>query len=353
MSKLKSITALFLLAAMLPAAVSCEKIFDNEGDCSPKVQFIFKKHRQALHSVEGREFNAFYSEVETLHLFVYDAATGALVFETVRRSDELHSAAELNIGPGADRCYLPVDLKPGRYRFVAWCGLDSNDSNNAFSLGQTARSGQYTHCSVKREAETQMPVHEARYESLYHGMTVAEVTYGSAQGRIIPVELTKDTNDIAVWVQHTTKTFGEDDYEVVYTDANGSMRFEDNSMADDSRLEYRAYATSLLTADTQYNGQEMKTGALVAHISTSRLMASHRDARLEVRSKEGQTVFSIPFIEYVLELQTFTSNGQYYLDCEDTYNCSFYLSTKDDGTWTPFQIIINTWVVVPKQSDDI
>ena len=140
---------------------------------------------------------------------------------------------------------------------------------------------------------------------------------------------------------------------MVYTDANGTMRFEDNAMASDTPLEYYPYETALLTTDTEYNGDKMETGALVAHISTSRLMEAHKDdAKIEVRTKDGQTVFSIPFIKYVLQLQTFTQNGQYYLDCEDTYNCSFYL-TGEGGTWMPVQIIINNWVRVPDQNSTL
>lgn len=97
----------------------------------------------------------------------------------------------------------------------------------------------------------------------------------------------------------------------------------------------------------------METGALVAHLSTSRLLASHKDdARLEVRSKEGDVVFSIPFIKYLLNMQMLSSDDQYYLDCEDTYNCSFYLSG-ENGAWLPSTIIINNWVVVPQQQDNL
>ena len=108
-----------------------------------------------------------------------------------------------------------------------------------------------------------------------------------------------------------------------------------------------------MTSSTEYNGSLVEAGALVAHISTARLMAAHqKDARLEVRNREGNTVFSIPFIQYLLEMQTFTSDGQYYLDCEDTYQCSFYL-TGENGLWMPARIIINNWVRVPDQTGSI
>lgn len=340
-----------LLSILLFTTASCDDtIYDDELDCSTKIKFVFKKHRQALQSFSGQVTDVFDTTVGSVHLFVYDAESGDLVFEQYETTNRLKTASELNLGTGRERCYMTVDLKPGKYRLVAWCGLDGQDQNNAFSLGTTRAA--YTECSVTIDAQTGQPVHQEKYESLYHGtVEKAEVPFNRAT--VIPLELTKNTNDIAVWVQHVSKTFEQDEYEVVYADANGTMKFEDNSMVNDNKLEYHAYTTSLLTTSTEYNGAMVEAGALVAHISTARLMEDHQNtARLEVRSKDGNTVFSIPFIKYLLEMQTFTSNGQYYLDCEDTYNCSFYLSGENE-LWTPYCIIINNWVKVPDQSDSI
>lgn len=354
MRSLKSILTGLALLSILQAATSCDDsfIFDGEGDCMPQVQFVFKKHRQALNQIAGRETDMFYSVIERVHLFVYDFNTGELVFERADETENLNSAVNLKTGDNPDRCYMPVNLAPGKYRLVAWCGLNDDDANNAFHLTSTATRSNYSSCEVKL-ANTNLPVHEAKYDNVYHGMTVVDITDGPDSRQIIPIELTKDNNDIAVWVQHASKTFAEGDYEVVYTDANGVMHFEDNTIQSSNRLEYHPHTTSLLTSDTEYNGAEMETGALIAHISTARLMEAHsNDARLEVRTKTGETVFSIPFIKYVLNLQTATNDGQYYLDCEDTYNCSFYL-TGESGTWMPARIIINNWVVVPNQNSDI
>lgn len=341
---------LMSVAVLLMATTSCELIYEGESDCSTKIKFEFRKHRQALQATGGRAADVFASTVGSVHLFIYDAESGELVSEQFVETDRLKTETELNIGTGSERCYLQLDLEPGTYRFVAWCGLDGNDRNNAFSLtGGTSRSGGYAECRVTL-ADGQ-PVHREKYEAVYHG-AIDNISV-RRDGSVIPIELTKDTNDIAVWIQHTTEVFAQGDYEVVYTDANGYMKFEDNTLTRDDRLEYHPHATSLLTSSTEYNGYPVEAGALVAHISTSRLMAAHKgDARLEVRNRKGDTVFSIPFIQYLLEMQTFTSDGQYYLDCEDSYNCSFYLAG-DGGMWTPAMIIINNWVRVPDQSDSI
>lgn len=355
MINLKSIVAGAALSLVMLGTSSCNDsfIYHDGGDCTPKVQFVFKKHRQALQSVEGREPDAFYSTVGTVHLFVYNEA-GELVFERTEDTQNLKSAVELGIGPSDEHCYMPVDLNPGMYKLVAWCGLDNTDKNNAFELKGGAPGKGYSHCEVKHSASTGNPVNDAKYESVYHGIVQSvEVVIDADNAQVIPIELTKDNNDIAVWVQHTNRILEDGEYEVVYVDNNGTMHFETNDMTTTDRHEYHAHTSSNLTTSTEYNGSVVETGALVAHISTSRLMESNmNDARLEVRTKEGDAVFSIPFIKYVLQMQTFTNNGQYYLDCEDTYNCSFYL-TGNDETFMPARIIINNWVVVPQQSDDL
>ena len=356
MVKFNSFVLSAAICAFMLCAASCDNsfIYDNEGDCSTKVQFVFKKHRQALKSVPGRETDVFYSTVGSVHLFVYDADSGNLVFEKTERTENLKSASELKLGSASEKNLMQLDLEPGKYRFVAWCGLDENDHNNAFSLNEIETRGGYKECGVKRHPATGHPLNQEKFESVYHGsVEVAEVTINDNGAKIIPIELTKDNNDIAVFVQHISHTFNDGDYEVVYVDANGTMKFDDNSLTSSNKLEYRPHTSHFLTSGTEYNDTPVETSALVAHISTSRLMeANQNDARIEVRSKEGKTIFSIPFIKYVLQMQTETSDGQYYLDCEDTYNCSFFLTGEDDK-WMAARIIINNWVVVPDQNTNI
>lgn len=363
MTKIKSIRIFVILFIIILGATSCDDnlVYEKEGDCSPKVQFVLKKHRQALHQIPGRETDVFFSTVGSVHLFVYNVETQELVFEKIEETDNLLSASDLKIGNSTDRCYMDVDINPGRYRIVAWCGLGSGDSNNAFQLSDGTRSG-YSHCEVKRDRNGH-PYKDAQYEGLYHGIVRDVEVSINGKPQIIPIELTKNSNDIHVWVQHSNEIFQPGDYEVVYTDANGTMHFEDNSMTDNSKLEYRAHTSTLLTTDTEYNGNLVESGALISHLSTSRLMKSHvDDARLEVRDRRGNTVFSVPFIRYVLEMQTFVDDHstkadgrdyQYYLDCEDTYNCTFYLTgdKEHNGLWTPAMIIINNWVKVPDQNE--
>lgn len=339
-------SAVLLLFLTLATACDNSFIFDSEGDCSTKVKFVFTKNRQALQSKYGVGPDAFSHTVESVHLFVFDDESGDLVLEKYESVDNL-----------IDGCMMPVDLENGQYTFVAWCGLDSNDENNAFELQHNYTRADGDGCRVKMTSDLE-PVHDRKYDALYHGR-VSKVTVNNADtDRIIELPVVKNTNDIAIWIQNPDASFSTEKFEVNYEDANGVIHFTDNSIvSEDERLRYRPHTTSVLTTETEYNGDKVQSGALISHISVSRLMAHHSDdARIVVRDGEGREVFSVPFIKYVLQMQEFTDgeakDDQWYLDCEDTFHCSFYLAGAADGTWVATRIIINNWVVVPKQDHE-
>lgn len=336
-----------ILFAILPALTSCDDgfIFENEGNCKPMVKFVFTKHRQALQTLDGVGPDAFGLTVKSVHLFVIDSETGELVFEKIENTENL-----------IDRNMMPVDLEPGTYNFIAWCGFDFKDDNNAFELSHNYTKAAGDNCHVRMASETE-PIHNEKYDAVYQGVVYNVTLTVEDLDQTIIVPVIKDTNDITVWIQHPDVDFKDGDYSVIYEDANGVMDFETNALlSEDQKLTYKAYSSKVLEADSEYNSEYMKAGAMISHLSTSRLMASHvEDARLKVLDKEGNEVFAIPFIKYLLEMQTFTDgekkDNQWYLDCEDTYQCSFYL-IGDQGTWSAYRIIINNWVKVPDQNEE-
>ena len=342
----KSLLIIAVMLGVLPFVSSCTDgfIYENEGDCRTKVKFEFTKHRQALQTKDGVGPDAFASTVTSVHLFVLDAESGDLVFEKTENADNL-----------IDGCMMPVDLDPGEYTFIAWCGLDSNDENKSFELQHNYKSrGGDDKLAIKMASESE-PIHKAKYESVYHGISRNVKLDNNNVGSVVTVPVIKDTNDINVWIQHPYASLDKGEYYVVYEDANGEINFTDNSiMSEEKRLEYKAYDTQILQTNTQYNGEEMESGAMISHLSVSRLMANHaEDARIVIRNKNGTEVFAMPFIKYVLALQTFTQPGtdkdhQWYLDCEDTYDVSIFF-TGYDQTWGDFRIIVNNWVYVPEQ----
>ena len=120
-------------------------------------------------------------------------------------------------------------------------------------------------------------------------------------------------------------------------------------------VEYRAWAqyggtTSINRADGE--GGITAVSAVVAELTTSRLMAGSK-ARLTVTNRRtGATVASIPVVDYALLVKgnyNRAMTDQEYLDRQDEYNMTFFLD--EGGNWLSASVIINSWHVVVNNAD--
>lgn len=346
MSLLKLACRALACAAAVALTVSCEGIADPEDDCTSYVQFVYKQNPARLRSLTGEGPDAFPESVGYVHLYLYDAATGAYLFDS--------EASGPALATGSFRMALPADLPEGDYRLVAWCmGAPANEVFEPLSAATAAPARESLGYRVRRNGIEAW--HSAGYNpenALFYGELTAHI-----EGKdLLTVELMKDTNDISVWVQYPAEEYDPGNFEVLYREDNGSVDAYNAPMAGDE-LEYLPYRVRSLDVDADYNGETLPAGALIAHLSTARIMASHAagepQGRLEIRDKStGEVLFGVPLVAYLLEMRNdmFARFGdQEYLDCEDTYNCSFFLMADGSGRWLAQRIIINSWVKVPDQ----
>ena len=119
MSTLSYIKHLGWAAFVLLGAASCDSlIYDREGDCSVHYRLRFR------YDMNLKFADAFAHEVEAVRLYAFDSE-GKLVWQAAEQGEAL----------AADGYSMLLDLAPGSYRLVAWCGLDGGDS---FSLPDAA-----------------------------------------------------------------------------------------------------------------------------------------------------------------------------------------------------------------------
>ena len=100
--------AVALTAVITVSALSsCGMIYEDEGDCNTycDVRFVYDRNMEFA--------DAFASKVEAVDLYVFDA-DGKFLRQVSERGDALK----------ADGYRMPLDLQPGRYTVLAWCGLD-------------------------------------------------------------------------------------------------------------------------------------------------------------------------------------------------------------------------------------
>ena len=330
--------AMTLAAVLLCSA--CGSVFDDEGDCDPRyfVRFVYDMNMLRV--------DAFASQVSSVDLYVFDAESGAYVTHLSDKGEALAS--------GSYR--MPLNLAPGKYDLIAWCGLADNGED--FTVAQTVAQPGDLKCAMARSRDEKGAYSKRNLHALFHGSLSVELP--DAEGEhVYTVKLTKDTNNINLSLNHTAGPLDPDRFEVTMTDENGLMA-HDNSLLTDEQIEYRPWSLRSGTLDVTTSRADAldddeddsnQGSYLKAEISTARLMADH-DCRINIVDKEqGKVVFSIPLVQWALLLRSdnhASMGDQEYLDREDEYNLMVFLTDNAGSTdgWMAMEIVINGWHII-------
>lgn len=318
-----------LVMAAALATVSCERlIFEEEGDCDPHyfVEFVYDMNMEFA--------DAFPSQVNSVSLFVFD--------EEGRLAGSWQDAGEALAQKGYR---IPLDgLAPGRYEFIAWCGLADNAGH--FTLASSVARPEDLRCTMSRAYADGAAWSDANLSPLFHGLETAELPDTEGE-HVVTVYLTKDTNNINLSLtQMGGEGMQEGQYTVRMSDANGLMA-HDNSLLADEPIEFRpwytVYGTEELGAPVSRASDDAVLNYMRTEISTGRLM-SDRDPRIDIIDNgTGETVFSIPIVQWVKAFRSENHAGmgdQEYLDRQDEYDVMIYLSGQN---WIGARIEINGW----------
>lgn len=336
---LRLVTPLIALASL----TACNGlIYDDEGDCDPyyKVKFVYDTNLKFT--------DAFAAEVSEVTLYVVDPATGNIVWQRHEEGEALRSGNYM----------MDVDVAPGTYDLIAWCGEGHTSS---FTVADaTSREGLRCRLTDREAAPADGEVHvRNELRRLFHGKS-QNVEFEDEQGvHIKTVRLIKDTNDLHIMLQHLS---GEDvdhrDFTMTVTGTNGHMDW-DNSLLPDDKLTYFAHTMLSGTAGVEVPDYTEKEGqgravtqvaAAVGHLSLSRLM-DNDDLFVKIYNKEGEQIVSIPLSQYALLVKGNYKHpdgtpltNQEYLDYQDDYSMVFFLD--ENGRWVNTHIYINSWRIV-------
>lgn len=346
------LSVLALALAATAGFCSCEKIYEYEGDCAPhwRVKFIYDYNMNFADAFPGL------MGVGSVHLYVFDAATHRLVLEK-----------EDVAGPdgfGGDYAMPVEELEPGRYEFVAWCGLDGNDSfRDLEKPGTYTPSAPTWSLSEKALAGTGG---DRRLKSLYYGRTDGTEITGEQGVHTVTVPLMKDVNNFTVILQHRSRALNPDDFDVTIADDNGTLLWDNSIPAGTDTVEYAAWDVRQGTAEETIHELGIPTvenNVLVSFLTTSRLVTGRPvQPRLTVAEKStGRVVFDFPLLPYLLmgyhraPLDAHNNprrlEDQEYLDREDTWGMHFILGDDGRGGWYAFELHILDWHVVLNETD--
>lgn len=316
--------AALALVAMTMAA--CGTIYDDQDDCHCDLQLRLKYDYNMLFA------DAFAHEVKTAKVYAYDPDGSLAMSKTLDASDGTQTI---------DASELATDVD---YDFLVWA--EGEDRGDSYDFGTPT---QQEEASVKLKRENAAITNDIT--PLFHGRLTAqkfENEYGTTQAIEIP--LVKDTKNIKVVLQELngSEAISADDFTMTITDDNGYLAY-DNSLLDDEQLTYRPWST--------YNGEagvdeaDTKVQALISEFTINRMVKDGHSPRLAINNKDGETVISIPLIDYALLVKgnyNSSMGDQEYLDRQDTYDLVFFIN---EGRWVSTVIYINSWRVVLQSAD--
>ena len=308
-------------------------IYDGEGDCSVSYRVKFR------YDYNMKFADAFAHEVDVVTLYLLDA-DGRVVWQRTEQGEAL----------AADGYAMTVDVEPGEYGLLAWCGTTDKGS---FSIPATTVGKQLT-CTRDRQHDAGNKAFVTEdLDRLFHGW-LPEQTFGKTEGTYTyTVPLVKNTNNVRVVLQHISgEAVDKDRFVFTITGTNGSMDW-DNTLLPDEPVTFYAWHTDAGEAGMDPGIEAMPIvsravfSAAIAELTVPRLVKG-QELRLTVTDKEtGRTVFSIPLIDYALLVKGFYNrdmDDQEYLDRQDVYDMVFFLDESD--RWLDAYIYVNSWKVV-------
>ena len=339
-----------LITALLPAVfalsfTACDNpVFEDEGVCVVTYNLRF------VYDMNLKWADAFPSEVHSVHLYAFDSK-GLFV------KDFTANGQPVDI----EGYTMQLHLDPGRYTLVAWCGLENvGETVKSFTVpvpvvGQT-RIEELT-CALNTQQTSRAESYsKERLRFLYHGKLDVELPKVYNGNFDYTMYLTKDTNHIRIILQQLSgEDLNPEEIDFTIKDTNTLLGY-DNSMLSPEVVAYRPWATlsgeaGMVPEDSE-SGDLIYAKSVIADLSTSRLMAGHKDdMRLIITGPEDHEIANVPLLHYALMLREYYEEAyghrmdeQEFLDREDEYVFTFFLDAS--RRWVEMHINILSYRVV-------
>lgn len=343
MKKKMTITSLLrgVMGIVASAALTaCDgMIYDDGGECETTYSVTF------TYTMNTSYADAFAHYAPTVTLCAFDGDGTLAYTKTVDGATLAANGQTMDVS----------DITPGTYTIVAWAEgetvTDGCYEYGGLTVGST-KTDDVT-CRLTRDDDGGAGW---QLTPLFHGMAEdADLTEPSGGGeRNVTVDLTKDTNELTVILQHLSgEAVDAADFSFSVTDNNGTLAYDNSLLADD--ITYQAYETAtgeatLYDDDEEDDSAQTTVSAAIARFSLNRLFADG-DTRLTISDGDGARVLSIPVTDYALLVKSNYGEltDQEYLDREDDYSMTFFLD--ESGSWYSASIIINGWRVVMEDMD--
>lgn len=339
-----------LITALLPAVfalsfTACDNpVFEDEGVCVVTYNLRF------VYNMNLKWADAFPSEVHSVHLYAFDR-NGLFVKDFTANGEPVD----------IEGYTMQLDLDPGHYTLVAWCGLENEgETVKSFTVpvpvaGQT-RIEELTCALNTQPASRAESYSKERLRFLYHGMLDVDLPKVYNGNFDYTMYLTKDTNHIRIILQQLSgEDLKPDDVDFTIEDTNTLMGY-DNLMLSPEVVAYRPWATlsgeaGMVPEDSE-SDDLIYAQSVIADLSTSRLMAAHKDnMMLTITGENDKQIARVPLLQYALmsreyyeEAYGHRMDDQEFLDREDEYVFTFFLDASQ--RWVKMHIDILSYRLV-------
>lgn len=322
------------LAALLVSALpSCTAVIDDElPECKDGLELRF------IYDYNLEFANAFPSQVDCLTVLVYSEDGQYLGTYT-------ESGAPL-----ANEDYrMHIPLAPGKYQIVAWGGMQCDNASFSFTTppAQTAM----TALQVRLKPALLTSQKGTNLHHLFYGSISAEIERSNTlEYTCYTLPMKKDTNNIRIVLENLSGLpLSDENFQITITDDNTLLAWN-NDVVPTSTVTYWPWATGTLDVG-QIDGVAVTD--VYAELTTSRLIDTHKNARLVVRNLQSQTdIIDVPLIKFLLLLKSRNFDSmepQEFLDRCSRWPLTFFL--QGNGTWMNAYIKIDDWTVRIKDID--
>lgn len=332
-----------LVISLMGFMASChDLVFEYPNDCG-------KNYLRFVYDMNLKWANAFNSEVSSVNLYVFDN-NGYFLTEFSEEGPAL-----------ADPDYaMNLNLDPGDYTLVAWCGVGSpQGKGESFTVTDPVpgvTTLEQLMCSLNTLSSEEYDVYsDTQLKFLYQGnMNVSLSEIKDDVDRYYTMYLTKDTNHIRIILQELS---GDDlnpaDYAISINGEDADMAY-DNSIVGSTEVIYLPWdqLSDEMGLDDGSGNIKYNLG-LISDLSTARLIANQENEMfLTIRNSESvnDIIARVPIIQYALLAKKYYEQAyghqmtdQEFLDREDEYQLTFFLYK---GQWINSYIYINSWKVV-------
>lgn len=332
---------------------SCELVRDDLAECPEPVQPV--QELRFVYDYNMEYANAFHNQVHCLSAYFFNDNGHLIAVKTVTDRDTL-SDETYRMNPG---------LPAGKYRVVAYGGMDCDEAS-FYHVRKMNIGTHYSDIHVRLDSyvnEDDAPDDYRRLHNHYYG--AADFTVSDTEDTRATISMMRNTNSIQVALQNEQGEYiDHNDFVFEITDDNNDFDHENNLLTT-GEITYKPWNTANRSTGKGSRAddvEEKEWYAALAQFTTSRLVKptaannKRTTTTLHVRrTKDGETVFRIPLINYMLMFKHDNSGAgldymsdQEYLDRENTWNFVFFLK---DGMWVSSHIIINDWEVRMNNTD--